>query len=378
MCCGLTLTYISNLFDIDLWDGVVYLIASPCPVICMYLGGLLKSVLKSKHKILAACCIGVICCIGFIAVCMFFRGTDKITSGNGAFFASENKSGKAVYIWDVSSGETYRQTAYSFTGCYGDAYTDGRDLYYTKYDGKGGIRGLYRKPVNASAGHEKTVTTRMLEGYMVGPDLVAYTVNDMDCNKLYICKIANGRETKLTDTCGSSFAVSGQTVCYYDLEDRMIKLENVETGTCTEIEYAKEPSNISATGKSEFAVVSQTGMFCLTDASDGAVRTIDCKEPGTLIENSQIYRKNGELYYLTEDGEMYRKSIKTGRSKKVLDLNDIRDSKAYMEKGYIEGSMFFENCMVISMTASDEKGEAKGTLLMAFDYKGTMLKKMIL
>ena len=75
---------------------------------------------------------------------------------------------------------------------------------------------------------------------------------------------------------------------------------------------------------------------------------------------------------------MYRKSIKTGRSKKVLDLNDIRDSKAYMEKGYIEGSMFFENCMVISMTASDEKGEAKGTLLMAFDYKGTMLKKMIL
>ena len=39
--------HISNLFDIDLWDGAVYLIASPCPVVCMYLGGLLKSILKS-------------------------------------------------------------------------------------------------------------------------------------------------------------------------------------------------------------------------------------------------------------------------------------------------------------------------------------------
>ena len=39
--------YISNLFDIDLWDGVAYLIASPCPVICMYLGGLLKSTVKA-------------------------------------------------------------------------------------------------------------------------------------------------------------------------------------------------------------------------------------------------------------------------------------------------------------------------------------------
>ena len=213
---------------------------------------------------------------------------------------------------------------------------------------------------------------------MVGPDLAAYTVNDMDCNKLYICKIENGRETKLTDTCGNSFAVSGQTVCYYDLKDRMINLENIETGTCTEIEYAKEPGNISATGKSEFAVVSQTGMFCLIDASDGTVRAIDRKKSDSLMENSPIYCKNGELYYLTEDGEMYRKSIKNGRTKKVLDLNDIRDSKAYMENGYIESSMFFENCMVVSMTASDEKGEAKGTLLMAFDYKGTMLKKMIL
>ena len=275
--------YISNLFDIDLWDGITYLIASPCPVICLYLGGLLKFVLKSKHKILAACCIGVICCIGLIAVCMFFWGTDKIPSGNGAFFATENKSGKAVYIWDVSSGETYRQTIYSFTGCYGDVYTDGCDLYYTKYDGKGGVRGLYHKPVNAGAGHEKTVTTSMLEDYRIGPDLVAYTVNDMDCNKLYICKIENGRETKLTDTCGNSFAVSGQTVCYYDLKDRMIKLENIETGTCTEIEYAKEPGNITATGKSEFALVSQTGMFCLIDASDEAVRAIDRKESDPLI-----------------------------------------------------------------------------------------------
>ena len=40
--------------------------------------------------------------------------------------------------------------------------------------------------------------------------------------------------------------------------------------------------------------------------------------------------------------------------------------------------MFFENSIVVSMTASDENDEAKGTLLMAFDYKGTMLKKMIL
>ena len=283
-----------------------------------------------------------------------------------------------MYIWDVSSGETYRQTAYSFTGCYGDVYTDGRDLYYTKYDGKGGIRGLYRKPVNAGVGHEKTVTTRMLEDYMVGLDIAAYTVNDMDCNKLYICKIKNGRETKLTDTCGSSFTVSGQTVCYYDLKERMIKLENIETGTCAEIEYAKEPGNISATGKSGFAVVSQTGMFCLIDASDGTVRAIDRKEPGTLTENSQIYRKNGDLYYLIENGEVYRKSIKNGRSKKVLELSDICDSKAYMENGYIESSMFFENSIVVSMTASDENDEAKGTLLMAFDYKGTMLKKMIL
>ena len=275
--------YISNLFDIDLWDGITYLIASPCPVICLYLGGLLKFVLKSKHKILAACCIGVICCIGLIAVCMFFWGTDKIPSGNGAFFATENKSGKAVYIWDVSSGETYRQTIYSFTGCYGDVYTDGCDLYYTKYDGKGGVKGLYHKPVNAGAGHEKTVTTSMLEDHRIGPDLVAYTVNDMDCNKLYICKIKNGRETKLTDTCGNSFAVSGQTVCYYDLKDRMIKLENIETGTCTEIEYAKEPGNITATGKSEFTLVSQTGMFCLIDASDEAVRAIDRKESDPLI-----------------------------------------------------------------------------------------------
>lgn len=49
-----------------------------------------------------------------------------------------------------------------------------------------------------------------------------------------------------------------------------------------------------------------------------------------------------------------------------------------MGNGYIESSMFFENCMVTSMTASDENGEAKGTLLMVFDYKGTVLKKMIL
>ena len=272
--------------------------------------------MKSKHKILSAVSVGVICCVGIIAACIYFRGTDKVPAGNVALFASENKSGKAVYIWDVSSGETYRQTAYSFTGCYGDAYTDGRDLYYTKYDGKGGIRGLYRKPLNAGAGHEQTVTTRMLEDYRTGPDLAAYTVNDMDCNKLYICKIENGRETKLTDTCGSSFAVSGQTVCYYDLKGSMIKLENIETGTCAEIEYAKEPGNISATGKSEFAVVSQTGMFCLIDASDGTVRAIDLKEPGILTENSQIYRKNGDLYYLTENGEVYRKSIKNGRSKK--------------------------------------------------------------
>lgn len=334
--------------------------------------------MKSGRKILSASVVGAICCVGIIAVCMFFRGTDKVPSGNDDLFASENKSGRAVYIWDVSSGETYRQTAYSVAGCYGDAYTDGRDLYYTKYDGKGGIRGLYRKPVNASAGHEKTVTTRMMEDYMVGPDLVAYTVNDMDCNKLYICKIENGRETKLTDTCGNSFAVSGQTVCYYDLKDRMIKLENIETGTCAEIKYAREPGNISATGKSGFAVVSQTGMFCLIDASDGTVRAIDRKEPDPLMENSQIYRKNGELYYLTEAGEVYRKSIKNGQSEKVTDLNGIRDSKAYMENGYIESSMFFENCMVISMTASDEKGEAKGTLLMAFDYKGTVLKRIFL
>lgn len=334
--------------------------------------------MKSKHKILSAVFVGVICCAGLVAVCMYFRGTDKVPSGNDDLFASENKSGKAVYIWDVSSGETYRQTAYSFTGCYGDAYTDGRDLYYTKYDGKGGIRGLYRRPVNAGAGDEKTVTTRMLEDYRIGPDLAAYTVTDMDCNKLYICKIKNGRETKLTDTCGSSFAVSGQTVCYYDLKGSMIKLENIETGTCAEIEYAKEPDNISATGKSEFAVVSQTGMFCLIDASDGTVRAIDRKEPEPLMETSPIYRKNGDLYYLTENGEVYRKSIKNGRSKKVLDLNDIRDSKAYMGNGYIESSMFFENCMVTSMTASDENGEAKGTLLMVFDYKGTVLKKMIL
>ena len=334
--------------------------------------------MKSGRKILSASVVGAICCVGIIAVCMFFRGTDKVPSGNGAFFASENKSGRAVYIWDVSSGETYRQTAYSFTGCYGDAYTDGRDLYYTKYDGKGGVRGLYHKPVNAGAGDEQTVTTRMLEDYRIGPDLAAYTVNDMDCNKLYICKIENGRETKLADTCGSSFAVSGQTVCYYDLKGRMIKLENIETETFVEIEYAKEPGNISTTGKSEFAVVSQTGMFCLTDASDGTVRAIDRKEPEPLMENSPICRKNRDLYYLTENGEVYRKSIKNGRSKKVLDLNDIRDSKAYMENGYIESSMFFENCMVISMTASDEKGEAKGTLLMAFDYKGTVLKRIFL
>ena len=39
--------YISNLFDIDLWDGIAYLIASPCPAICMYLGGLLKSTVKA-------------------------------------------------------------------------------------------------------------------------------------------------------------------------------------------------------------------------------------------------------------------------------------------------------------------------------------------
>ena len=91
----------------------------------------------------------------------------------------------------------------------------------------------------------------------------------------------------------------------------MIKLENIETGTCAEIEYAKEPDNISATGKSEFAVVSQTGMLCLIDASDGTVRAIDRKESDPLMENSPIYRKNGELYYLTEDGEMYRKSIQS-------------------------------------------------------------------
>ena len=42
--------YISNLFDIDLWDGIAYLIASPCPAICLYLGGLLKSVLKSSDR----------------------------------------------------------------------------------------------------------------------------------------------------------------------------------------------------------------------------------------------------------------------------------------------------------------------------------------
>ena len=121
----------------------------------------------------------------------------------------------------------------------------------------------------------------------------------------------------------------------------MINLENIETGTCTEIEYAKEPGNISATGKSEFAVVSQTGMFCLIDASDGTVRAIDRKKSDSLMENSPIYHKNGELYYLTEDGEMYRKSIKNGRTKKVLDLNDIRDSKAYMENGYIESRYVF-------------------------------------
>ena len=39
--------HISDLFDIDLWDGIAYLIASPCPAICMYLGGLLKSTVKA-------------------------------------------------------------------------------------------------------------------------------------------------------------------------------------------------------------------------------------------------------------------------------------------------------------------------------------------
>lgn len=48
---GIVLTeYISNLLDIDLWDVIAYLIASPCPVICLYLGGLLKYVLKSCDR----------------------------------------------------------------------------------------------------------------------------------------------------------------------------------------------------------------------------------------------------------------------------------------------------------------------------------------
>lgn len=337
-----------------------------------------KSRMVLKKKYIASFIIGMICCTSLIMGYLFFFKTDKFTAEGGVCFAVENKTGKEVYIWDGASEKMYKQRCYSFIGCYGDVYTDGSNLYYLKYDVKGDTKGLYYATVNAGIGCEELVTAKLVDRYRVGKGFVAYTVSDMGKNKLYIVTNAKEHNIKISDTCGDDFAVNESNICYYDLEEHRITIKNIETNAMYEAYYANEPDNISAIGKSGFAVVSSKGDFSIIDSSIKYIRDIKHSAPDKLEEGSQIYFKNGELYYITENGEICRKSIETGHPETIIDLNDIDSARKYIENGYIEDNMFYKKRIIISMTGLDERGEVKNTLLLSFDYHGNLVKQIII
>lgn len=332
--------------------------------------------LKNRRVVIFV--IGMICCSAVIIGYMFFFKTEKFPTESDVYFAVENKTGKEVYIWDGTSRKVYRQRGYSFVGCYGDAYTDGSNLYYLKYDVKGDIKGLYSATVNDGVGSEKLVTAKLVEMYRTGTDFVAYTVSDIDKNKLYMVKNDEERSIKISDTCGDSFAINESNICYYDLNECRIKIKNVDTGSMYEVDYANEPEHISAIGESGFAVVSPEGVFSIIDSSIEEIKVVKYSEPDRLEEDSQMYCKNGELYYLTENGKIRRKSVKTGHQETVVDLNNINQAKGYIDSGYIENNIFYENNIIISMTALNERGVVKDTLLMSFDYQGNLIEQIIL
>ncbi|MGN1155259.1 MAG: hypothetical protein ACI4TK_03705 [Agathobacter sp.] len=145
-----------------------------------------------------------------------------------------------------------------------------------------------------------------------------------------------------------------------------------------EVDYANEPDHISAIGESGFAVVSPEGVFSIIDSSIEEIKVVKYSEPDRLEENSQMYCKNGQLYYLTENGKIRRKSVKTGHQETVIDFNNINQANGYIDSGYIENNIFYENNIIISMTALDERGVVKDTLLMSFDYQGNLIEQIIL
>lgn len=334
--------------------------------------------MRSETKCIILIATGIICCSFLAAGYILFFKTDKTPSANDRYFASENKTGKKVYLWDLSAWKVYKQRPYKLSGYYGDAYTDGKKIYYVKYDAKGGTKGLYSAAVNAGAGSETLVTDRLVDTYKISSGIIAYTETDIDSNKLYISREHNDHDIKISDNCGDSFAVNGSSICYYDLKEPKLMIKDIETGIIHKSDRVKDPCNISAIGESGFAVVSADGTFCITDQQFEDLRVIKYKETNGIEEDSQIYYRNGNLYYITENGCVQCKSTRTGHQATVIDLSDTDLANEYLERGYIENDEFFDDMIVISMTASDEEGTVRGTLVMAFDYDGTLIEKCIL